>query len=525
MVRGLRGSGALLAAATAFSLLALTQPASADAARDQWYLGQFNSTELWQTTKGAGIVVAEVGSGVDSVQVDIAANVRDEVDVSKGYAVSGKGDLSKTYDGTQVAALIVGTGQGSAGVEGLAPNATLMSIRALAAGQTTPASFPVSVGIKYAVDHGARVIVLPIPLIGTSDAVKSAVQYAVSHNVVVVASAGNNGKANVLSSPCTAPGVLCVSGLTKTGTLWPTSSSGSAIDLAAPAEKLPVPLQNGSVAINSSTHYSAALAAAEAVLVTSAHPDWTAGQVIRAMIGNTTGGNSGHTRVSDGVGYGTMNPLAAVKAAAPAETTNPFLPIALSTASASASAPASPKATHSTAAVAAAHNSGGGSSTVWLAAGGAAAAAILGVALVWFLIRRRTTGNYLTDPAYGAGSSFLQPDGSPLYYDPQPTYQQPSVPQHQQPPPPPFQPSPPVQPQPAPEPPVQQQAPESPTQQQPQPHQQAPDAYPPLPDWYEQEPPADPGWPAQGEPGAAEGAQQGGEGPAQSDAHSPDSTG
>jgi hypothetical protein len=513
MVRGLRGSGALLAASTAFSLLALTQPAAADAARDQWYLGQFNSTTLWQTTKGAGIVVAEVGSGVDSIQVDIAANVRDEVDVSKGYPTAEKGDLSKSYDGTQVAALIVGTGQGSAGVEGLAPNATLMSIRALAAGQTIPASYPVSVGIKYAADHGARVIVLPIPLLGTSDTVKSAVQYAVAHNIVVIASAGNNGKSgNVLSSPCTTQGVLCVSGLTKTGTLWPISSSGSAVDLAAPATDLPVPLQNGSVAINSSTHYSAALAAAEAVLVTSAHPDWTAGQVIRAMIGNTTGGNSGHSRVNDSVGYGTMNPLAAVKAAAPAETTNPFLPIALATASPSASA--SPKATHSTVAAAPAHNSGGGgSSTVWLAAGGAAAAAILGVGLVWFLIRRRTSGNYLTDPAYGAGSSFLQPDGSPLYYDPQPTYQAQPQPIPQQLPPPPFQAPPVAQPQ---------QAPESPAQQQtpaPQPQQQSPDAYPPLPDWYEQEPPADPGWPAQNQPG--------GEGPARPgpDAHSPDSAG
>jgi hypothetical protein len=301
--------------------------------------------------------------------------------------------------------------------------------------------------------------------------------------------------------------VVCVSGLTKTGTLWPTSSSGAAIDLAAPADKLPVPTQTGAVAISSSTHYSAALAAAEAALVISAHPDWTAGQVIRAMIDNTTGGNSGHTRVNNTVGYGTMNPLAAVKAAAPAETTNPFLPIALATASASASA--SPKATHSTTAAAApAHSSGGGgSSTVWLAAGGAAAAAILGVGLVWFLIRRRTTGNYLTDPAYGAGSSFMQPDGSPLYYDPMPTYQQqpPQMPEHL-PPPPPFQPSTPMQPQQEPEQPPSQELPSG--------------SYPPLPNWYEQAPPADPGWPAQSEPDSAQGAR-----PDTDNTHSPDSAG
>lgn len=432
------GAGAAQAADTASS-----GPATR---AQQWYLNQFNVNTVWKTSRGNGVTVAIVGSGVDVGQSDISGASQAQVDFSTGSPKPAPGDVSSSNDGTTAAILIAGSGADKSGIQGLAPKAKILPLRYYANENDTPTPANAALAIRYAADHNARVILMPSPAPYNTASLTDAVGYALSKGAVVITSASNNGRtSNQMTSPCTVRGAICVSGTTQNGTVWKDSSTGPSVTLGAPAEDLPVWAQD-KYGIHSSTHYSAALAAGEAALVFGAHRTWTAGQVISVMIDTATGGNAAHTRVNDKVGYGVMNPAAAVTAPQPASTGNPLAP-----ASASSPSAAAPTATPSTAASAgsgggggsgransngdsggrtsSAGSSQGGSSLPWVLIGIGAGAVVLGGLLIVVLLRQRRGGgrNYLSDPAYQAGQYYTDaagygPDAGWPQAGPQPQY-------------------------------------------------------------------------------------------------------
>jgi serine protease len=112
-----------------------------------------------------------------------------------------------------------------------------MPVRVLNA-QGTGDAAAISRGIRYATNHGARVINLSLEF--TPDVtgaeipdVLSALQFAASHGVVVVAASGNEGIAHV-AYPARAPSVISVGATTRDRCLADYSNDGSKLDLVAP---------------------------------------------------------------------------------------------------------------------------------------------------------------------------------------------------------------------------------------------------------------------------------------------------
>lgn len=405
-------------------------PAPAPVTRaQQWYLNQFDMNAVWKTSRGSGVTVAIVGSGVDVGQSDISGAALPQLDFSTGSPKPAQGDVSPNNDATAAAVLIAGSGLDKSGIEGIAPKAKLLPLRYYADAKVTPTPAYAAQAIRYAADHGARVIVMPAPAAYNTTSLADAVGYALGKDAIVITSASNNGlTTNQITSPCTVRGTVCVSGTTQNGTVWQDSSTGSEIALGAPAENLPVWAQN-KYGIHSSTHYSAALVAGEAALVLGAHPMWTAGQVISVMIDTASGGNAAHTRVNDAVGYGVMNPAGALAAPQPASTGNPLAPSVISspTGSTPTAKPSAVKSVGNGVGTTSSSRSSQGTSPPWMLIGfGAAAVFLVGVLLLVLLRRRRGEGrNYLSDPAYQAGryfndSGWYGPDDNRHPHDPPP---------------------------------------------------------------------------------------------------------
>src|SRR5262249_2474141 len=151
-----------------------------------WYLSQFGMNAVWQNTKGSGVVVAEIGTGVNAADADLAGRVKQEISVTSGDTHPAAGDSAKDYEGTQIAALIAGTGAGGSKVAGLAPEAQILAIQLIQSGASS-LSYDESVAIRYAVQHNAKVLIIPDPLSGGSPSVDAAIKYAVQHNDVVIA--------------------------------------------------------------------------------------------------------------------------------------------------------------------------------------------------------------------------------------------------------------------------------------------------------------------------------------------------
>jgi serine protease len=123
------------------------------------------------------------------------------------------------------------TGNGK-GVAGMAPQARLMPIKVLSA-SGSGTSHDIAEGIRFAVDHGARVLNLSLGGGGRSLAMESAVAYARRRGAVVVCAAGNSGSRGV-SYPAAYRDAFAVSAVGPQGRLAPYSSFGPEVAIAAP---------------------------------------------------------------------------------------------------------------------------------------------------------------------------------------------------------------------------------------------------------------------------------------------------
>lgn len=382
-----------MACVAALALTASTLPASAST-KTAWYLSQFDMSSVWKTANGSGVTVAVVDTGANAADKDLSGRLKPEIGLQGGAVKQASGDASSTYDGTQVASLIAGTGNGGSRIQGLAPKASILPIQVKDVSSNGTAT-SAGAAIHYAVQHDARIILFPKPLPSTSASFEAAVKYAVQNNAIVIAASGNNGSDAVIGDPCAAPGALCISATTTSGSVATLSSVGPDVTLGAPGAQIPVPTKSGGTTTGSSTHYSSALAAGEAALVWSAHSKWTAGQVIRAMLNTARLGNAQHTRVDDGIGYGIIDPAAAIAAATAPQVTNPLLPVA-PTASATKTAPA---ATGTSTAAPASSGSSGLAPWHLIILGIIALVLVGGIALL-VLRGRRKQRNYLSNPAF-----------------------------------------------------------------------------------------------------------------------------
>ncbi|MGQ4444606.1 S8 family serine peptidase, partial [Streptomyces violaceoruber] len=162
-----RRTGALSLLLTAALVLAPAPAAHADGIRaQQWALDALHTQQAWRTTKGAGITVAVLDTGVEAVHPDLAGNVLTGKDLV-GFGAS-EGDRSWARHGTAMAGIIAGHGHGSGdaeGVMGIAPEAKILPVRVIledgdpsrAKARKTRGN-ALAAGIRWAADHGADII-------------------------------------------------------------------------------------------------------------------------------------------------------------------------------------------------------------------------------------------------------------------------------------------------------------------------------------------------------------------------------
>ncbi|MFI9627822.1 type VII secretion-associated serine protease mycosin [Streptomyces sp. NPDC052042] len=321
-----RALGAVCAA-TAFALLPAA-PARADAIRDQqWGLQALHTDEAWRTTKGRGVTVAVVDTGVDGSLPDLAGQVLPGKDMI-GFGAR-RGDRSWARHGTAMAGIIAGRGHGADradGVLGVAPEAKILPVRVILEA-SDPArakaresrGTALADGIRWAADHGADVINLSLgddsesahPEAGED----AAIQYALKKGAVVVASSGNGGeKGDHISYPAAYPGVIAVAAVDRYGTHAAFSTRSWYTAVSAPGVDIVVAAPDRQYYVEWGTSAAAAFVSGAVALVRSAHPGLTPAQIKRLLTDTARGGSgSGH---DDARGYGIADPAAAIEAAA-----------------------------------------------------------------------------------------------------------------------------------------------------------------------------------------------------------------
>jgi subtilisin family serine protease len=301
--------GALAAAGVGFA----PHAAASDAQSRQWYLQPMQAEQMWKHSTGEGVKVAVIDTGVNPHTDSLEGQVL--VDEVPGAVAYGASD-DYTGHGTSMAELIAGTGA-DGGIKGLAPGAKIVPYRIHLKGLTgaedkKKTALPEQ-AIKAAADTDAKIISMSFGAPTYDPDIEEAVIYAASKGKMLIAAVGNDGGTSdggIIGYPASAPYVVGVSSMDKDSNISEFSSHGNYVDLVAPGEDMPGycrPSFESYCHGLEGTSASAAIASASAALIWSAHPDWTANQVTRALI-DTASRKWPKDDPTQYAGYGTVRP-------------------------------------------------------------------------------------------------------------------------------------------------------------------------------------------------------------------------
>ena len=235
------------------ALLNIDIPTSDPYFDDQWALPVIGAPEAWQELPDDAeqVTVAVIDSGICLNHPDLVGRILDN-----GYDFVEDDDTPQDElgHGCGVAGIIAANIDNGIGIAGVAPNAQILPVRVLDANGLGTYS-DVAAGIVYAVDEGAQIINLSLGGANPSNTLNNAVDYAIAHDVTVVAAAGNTG-GSVLYPAAYEP-VIAVGSVDPDLEMSSFSSRGPEIDVLAPGRDILTTANNGGYATMSGTSFSA----------------------------------------------------------------------------------------------------------------------------------------------------------------------------------------------------------------------------------------------------------------------------
>ncbi|MCF6473410.1 type VII secretion-associated serine protease mycosin [Nonomuraea sp. MG754425] len=324
----------------------------------QWQLGALRLPEAWRTSRGEGVVVAVLDTGVNAHHPDLEGAVIPGPDLTDTPAPDARSADARATDGspadtdastaptsmtvagsdggeawgphgTAMASLIAGHGHGDGrkgGVLGVAPAAKVLSVRVtlengdpMRGKQRSGWRDALAKGIRYAADQGADVISMSLGggsgAWEGSAAEEEAVQYAIGKGAVLVASSGNDGESgNRKNFPAAYPGVIAVGAVDRRLAVAGFSNRQDYVSVVAPGTEIVTADGADSYVVGDGTSSAAAMVAGVAALIRSAHPAMSPYHVRMAIeLGTRRRPSDGY---SPAYGHGVANALLALRAAA-----------------------------------------------------------------------------------------------------------------------------------------------------------------------------------------------------------------
>ncbi|MEV4844675.1 S8 family serine peptidase [Micromonospora matsumotoense] len=296
-------------------------PSPVTARETPWALRLLAPQAIWPLTRGAGVVVAIVDTGVSAAAPALAGAVRAGVDVAGGRA-----DSDCAGRGTALAGIVAARPTSGVGPTGLAPDAEILPVRITDPNRRiSPARL--ATGIRLATAARADVILVATGVTTTTPDLAAAVQAAIDRDVLVVAAVsdrgGENGGDPPVGYPAGFPTVLAVNAIGVDGRAGPVAVDAGT-DLAAPGAGLGIAPRGAGHYTVGGAAVAAAYVAGVAALVRAYRPELSQAEV-RARLERTAVPAPGGGR-DPRTGGGTLDAYAAVAALAPRQA-GPPVPI------------------------------------------------------------------------------------------------------------------------------------------------------------------------------------------------------
>ncbi|GAA2320334.1 hypothetical protein GCM10010149_86530 [Nonomuraea roseoviolacea subsp. roseoviolacea] len=275
-------------------------------AQEPWGQKRLEIKNAWRLTRGAGVTVAIIDSGVDYRHPQLR--------VSKFIDVTHTGYRDCVGHGTAIAGIVGGRYVTGVPFHGVAPEAQIISIKQSNSKEGDVRDL--AKGIRQAIDVKADVINVSIKASDHPD-LRAAVQEALAHDIVIVAAAGNVDNDEGVAEPAypaSYEGVLSVGSAAPDGRRADSSSTATPISVLAPGVGITAPWPGGGYQVNlEGTSFATPFVAGVAALVRSRFPKLDQQQVRQRIIATADG------TVGKATGTGMVNPTLAVTAVMPYE--------------------------------------------------------------------------------------------------------------------------------------------------------------------------------------------------------------
>ncbi|WP_330320765.1 type VII secretion-associated serine protease mycosin [Streptomyces clavifer] len=278
-----------------------------------WPLQRVLLDELWQDTKGKGVKVAVIDTGVDIANPQLTGAV--DTSAGRNLLKGGRSDVTtdEVGHGTKVAGIIAARPRKGTGFVGLAPEATIIPIRQndeKNSGKDTT----MATAIDHAIAEGAGVINISQDTtkpLGEDSALGRAVARALAKDIVVVASAGNDGMDGTFKKtyPAAFPGVLAVASSDRNNERAAFSQAGEFVGVAAPGVDIVSTVPGDGQCTDNGTSFSAPYVAGVAALLVAKYPDWKASEIVARIEQTAERSVNGHDAF---VGWGVVDPVRAL---------------------------------------------------------------------------------------------------------------------------------------------------------------------------------------------------------------------
>lgn len=286
-----------------------------------WGQRQLAPERAWTLTKGDGITVAVVDTGVDGDIPQLRGVVLPGIDTTTPTGAPADNDCFG--HGTFVAGIIAAQPIDGTGYAGVAPNVRILPVRCASTDNPdqpdalTPEGM--ALGIRTAVDGGAQVINVSASTTEQNPELAQAIAYAEERDVVVVASAANSAdKGDPVTYPAAYEPVIAVGAVNEAGQHAEFSQTGRFVSLVAPGVDV-LGLGPGGPGHwkGSGTSYSAPFVAGVAALVRAYRPGLSAAQVKHRLLATAT--RPAAPVPDPALGWGMVNPMAALSTVLPEE--------------------------------------------------------------------------------------------------------------------------------------------------------------------------------------------------------------
>jgi hypothetical protein len=278
-----------------------------------WAQEQLAPQRAWPLSRGDGVVVAVIDTGVSATALALAGRVLPGRDIRAG----GTANTDCAGHGTFVAGLIAAGAMAGTGFSGVAPGAVILPVRVA---DTFDDQHPdvLALGIDAAIDGGASIIVVVPAAPFGSATLANAIARAERENRVVIASSTTN-RAGGEAHPAAYESVLSVAGIERDGSpmsFLGLDGTGRIPDLAGPATDLVgvAPAGAGNL-IGSARCFATGFVAGAAALIRGYLTGLTAAQVRERLVATA---DPAPPSARPALGRGMVDPVAAVTTVDPA---------------------------------------------------------------------------------------------------------------------------------------------------------------------------------------------------------------